>query len=119
MLQGEETRVEFRNITISVPSAEATPNGTAAASCATSDSVIASKVVRARLAERVRQANANDTAGMNEVWAPGLVGWFPQASVYSDSAAYVGPASSSARCRDRCVRRSSSSWMTSSPADRS
>lgn len=54
--------------------------------CAASDSAAAT-AVRARLAEWVRQANANDRSGMNEVWAPGLVGWFPRARLFSDSAA--------------------------------
>ena len=45
--------------------------------------------VRARLAEWVRQTNAGDQAGAREVWAPGMVGWFPGASVFSDSAAYL------------------------------
>lgn len=58
----------------------------AQAICASSDSA-AAVAVRARLAEWVRQANANDRAGMNEVWAPGLVGWFPRARLFSDSTA--------------------------------
>ena len=45
--------------------------------------------MRARLAEWVRQANANDLRGMNEVWAPGMTGWFPRAGLFSDSAAFV------------------------------
>lgn len=58
----------------------------AQAGCAASDSAAAT-AVRARLTEWVRQANANDRTGMNEVWAPGLVGWFPRARLFSDSAA--------------------------------
>src|SRR2546423_11901383 len=54
--------------------------------CAASDSAAAT-AVRARLAEWVRQANANDRSGMNEGWAPGLFGWFPRARLFSDSAA--------------------------------
>src|SRR5256714_5124539 len=54
--------------------------------CAASDSAAAT-AVRGRLAEWVRQADANDPAGMNEGWAPGLVGGFPRARLFSDSAA--------------------------------
>ncbi len=91
MIQGEEQRVEFRNIAISVPtqtaSNAAASNVGRRRSCATDDSAAAVGAVRGRLAEWVRQANANDLAGMNEVWAPGLVGWFPSARLFSDSAA--------------------------------
>src|SRR5256714_12236071 len=52
--------------------------------CAASDSAAAT-AVRARLAEWVRQADANDRSGVNEGWAPGLVGWFPRAGLVSDS----------------------------------
>jgi ketosteroid isomerase-like protein len=94
MLQGEElTTVEFRNITISVPrSGSPAPPATPpspALGCAESDSVSAVGAVRARLAEWVRQTNAGDREGANEVWAPSMVGWFPRASIFSDSAAYA------------------------------
>jgi ketosteroid isomerase-like protein len=58
-------------------------------SCAANDSTAAVAAVRARLADWVRQANANDREGMREVWAPALVGWFPRAPVFSDSAAFA------------------------------
>jgi CubicO group peptidase (beta-lactamase class C family)/ketosteroid isomerase-like protein len=84
MVQGEESStVEYRNITISVPDTTATHDA-GLQSCAGGDSA-----VRARLAEWVRQANRGDRAGMNEVWAPRMVGWFPSAPVFGDSAAYA------------------------------
>jgi len=91
MLQGEETTIEFRNITISVPRA-ANPGPASAPSppalgCAAGDSAAAVATVRQRLAEWVRQTNAGDRQGAGEVWAPGMVGWFPTASLFSDSAA--------------------------------
>jgi len=58
-------------------------------SCANDDRPAAAAAVRARLTEWVRQANANDSEGMREVWAPGLVGWFPRAPIFSDSAAFA------------------------------
>jgi hypothetical protein len=87
MLQGEEQLVEFRNITIQTPNDRRT--APAGASCADGDTVAAASAVRARLAEWVRQANANDGPGMNEVWAPGMVGWFPRAPLFTDSAAFA------------------------------
>src|SRR5204863_3611271 len=56
-------------------------------SCATDDSIAAIAAVRRRLDAWVRQTNAGDRDGANEVWAPGMVGWFPRAAVFSDSAA--------------------------------
>jgi len=85
MLQGEERQVEFRNITISVPRDD--DPRTTSASCAADDSSAAVRAVRARLAEWVRQANANDRDGMREVWATAAVGWFPRAPLFTDSAA--------------------------------
>jgi ketosteroid isomerase-like protein len=58
-------------------------------SCADHDSSTAAGAVRARLAAWVRQANTNDRDGMREVWAPGLIGWFPRAALFSDSAAFA------------------------------
>lgn len=55
-------------------------------SCALNDSAAAA-AVRTRLTEWVRQANAGDRQGTSEVWAPGLVGWFPRAAMFGDSAA--------------------------------
>jgi ketosteroid isomerase-like protein len=94
MLQGEEvTPVEFRNITIRVPRGAGRSEGSAPSSqalgCAAGDSAAAVALVRTRLAEWVRQTNGGDRAGANEVWAPAMVGWFPRASVFSDSAAYA------------------------------
>ena len=91
MLQGEElTPVEFRNITISVPRVGGPTPGAApsapALGCAASDSVASAGAVRQRLAEWVRQTNSGDR-GANEVWVPGMVGWFPGAPIFSDSAA--------------------------------
>lgn len=98
MLQGEEQKVEWRNLTISVPVAGASVPPSSAA-CANDSLAVA--FVRARLAEWVRQANAGDQQGMNEVWAPGLVGWFPRAGVFADSSASrlagVEPGTGSAR----------------------
>lgn len=90
MLQGEETQVEYRNITISVPAERLSRGevGVRQLSCAPNDSAAVS-AVRARLAEWVRQANVGDRDGMREVWAPGYVGWFPTASIFGDSAAYA------------------------------
>jgi ketosteroid isomerase-like protein len=98
MLQGEETKpVEFRNITIRVPraagGAQATAPSSTALGCAASDSATAVAAVRQRLAEWVRQTNDGDQEGAREVWAPKMVGWFPGASVFSDSAAYVAAGS--------------------------
>ena len=87
MLQGEEQQVEFREITISEPLERSSQS--TGASCGTADSADAAAAVRTRLAEWVRQANADDSEGMREVWAPGLVGWFPRAQLFSDSAAYA------------------------------
>ena len=67
--------------------------------CAANDSAAAT-AVRARLNEWVRQANTMDRGGMNEVWAPGMVGWFPRAGLFSDSAA-VSAAGLSAAERPR------------------
>ena len=93
MLQGEElTPVEFRNITISVPRSGGAGPGSpssVALGCAASDSAASAAAVRQRLAEWVRQTNAGDRSGANEVWVPGMVGWFPGASIFSDSAANV------------------------------
>ncbi len=91
MLQGEETPVEFRNITIRVPRAGRVgqPASPTALGCAASDSSAAVATVRERLAEWVRQTNAGDREGAGEVWAPRMVGWFPGASLFSDSAAYA------------------------------
>jgi ketosteroid isomerase-like protein len=90
MLQGEETTVEFRNLSISVLALRVSGGDTGARqlSCAPNDSAAAA-AVRARLAEWVRQANADDRHGMREAWAPGLVGWFPRAPLFSDSAAFA------------------------------
>ena len=85
MLQGEETEVEFRNVTISVPQG-ARPTVASSISCGTTDSA-AGAAVRARLADWVRQANSGDRAGMREIWAPQTVGWFPSAPLFGDSAA--------------------------------
>jgi hypothetical protein len=87
MLQGEEQLVEFRNITIQVPNERGSTS--TGASCANGDTVAAAAAVRGRLVEWVRQANANDGPGMNEVWAPGMVGWFPRAPLFTDSAAFA------------------------------
>jgi ketosteroid isomerase-like protein len=35
----------------------------------------------------VKAANAGDRAAARSIWAPGVVGWFPSAPVFSDSAA--------------------------------
>ncbi len=56
--------------------------------CAANDSDAAVQV-RARLAEWVAQVKAGDRAGMQEVWAPGMVGWFPTAGLFGDSAAFA------------------------------
>jgi ketosteroid isomerase-like protein len=56
--------------------------------CSTSDGE-AANTIRARLARWVEQANADDRQGMNEVWAPGLIGWFPRYPAFTDSAAAV------------------------------
>ena len=83
-------RLSLVPILIACLAASVSPQATSSntgASCAVGDTLAAVAVVRARLAEWVRQANANDRAGMNEVWAPGLVGWFPRAPVFTDSAA--------------------------------
>jgi CubicO group peptidase (beta-lactamase class C family) len=98
MLQGEEFGVvEFRNITISLPDTTSSRDGGSHA-CAEGGSA-----VHDRLVEWVRQANVGDRAGMNEVWAPGLVGWFPTTPVFNDSAAYAAAglpfAATSARAR--------------------
>ncbi|HUQ82559.1 MAG TPA: family 16 glycoside hydrolase, partial [Gemmatimonadaceae bacterium] len=98
MLQGEElTPVEFRNITISVPRVagrgQESASSVMALGCVASDSVAAVASVRERLAEWVRQTNAGDQVAAGEVWAPGMVGWFPGASVFSDSAAYTAAGS--------------------------
>lgn len=61
----------------------------AEASCAAHDSAAAAGAVRARLAAWVRQANASDRESMRDVWAPGLIGWFPRAALFSDSAAFA------------------------------
>ena len=91
MLQGEETPIEFRNITISVPRADDRGRASAirspALGCAAGDSLAAASAVRERLAEWVRQTNAGDREGGGEVWAPGMVGWFPSTSLFGDSAA--------------------------------
>jgi len=79
----ETTGAQSRPITL--PHERGSPEH--AISCANDDSTAASAAVRARLAEWVRQANGNDNEGMREVWAPGLVGWFPRAPIFSDSAA--------------------------------
>jgi ketosteroid isomerase-like protein len=68
-----------------------------APSCAPNDSA-AVVAVRQRLADWVRQANSGDQAGTRDVWAPRLAGWFPQAAVFSDSAARsLGASSKDAR----------------------
>jgi imidazolonepropionase-like amidohydrolase/ketosteroid isomerase-like protein len=87
VLQGEENSVEFRNVTIREPVARTSEFSSA--SCTDADSAAAVSAVRSRLADWVRQANEGDRDGMREVWAPGLVGWFPRAGVFSDSAALV------------------------------
>ena len=68
--------------------AQMSPAPTRPPACAPDDSAAAA-AVRARLTEWVRQANAGDRGGMREVWAPGLVGWFPHASLFGDSAAFA------------------------------
>jgi ketosteroid isomerase-like protein len=107
MLQGEETTIEFRNITISVPRADkpgpASATSSPASGCVAGDSAAAVATVRERLAEWVRQTNAGDRDGAGEVWAPRMVGWFPRASLFSDSAAYaaagVAPSAQPPRAR--------------------
>ena len=76
----------MRLVTVLMVLSAASASAQAREGCAADDSA-AARAVRARLAEWVRQANANDRDGMREVWAPGLVGWFPRASLFSDSAA--------------------------------
>lgn len=58
------------------------------ASCAKSDSAAAASI-RTRLTEWVATFNAGDRANASEIWAPALVGWFPSAAVFGDSAAFV------------------------------
>ena len=58
------------------------------ATCAATDSA-AGVAIRARLREWVAQANRGDRVAMQEIWAPGLVGWFPSAPIFGDSAAYA------------------------------
>ena len=86
VLQGEETVVEFRNMTISVPRTRpaAAP---AAGGCQSADSATAVATVRSRLLEWVRLVEAGDTRGARDVWSAGVVGWFPSAPLFSDSAA--------------------------------
>jgi hypothetical protein len=67
----------------------AQPAPSAGVSCAGHDSTAAAAAVRARLEAWVRQANAIDLEGTREVWAPGLVGWFPRAALFGDSAAFA------------------------------
>ena len=54
--------------------------------CSANDSE-AAKTIRARLARWVEQANSDDRQGTSEVWAPGLIGWFPRHPAFTDSAA--------------------------------
>jgi hypothetical protein len=90
VLQGEEREIEFRSLTISVPDTTTAVGSTRAGpSCADEDAPAAAAAVRARLDEWVRQSNSGDAAGIREIWAPGVVGWFPGAGVFSDSTAWV------------------------------
>lgn len=58
------------------------------ASCSASDAE-AQTTIRARLADWVSATNRGDRATTRDIWAPGLVGWFPGAAVFGDSAAYA------------------------------
>lgn len=60
----------------------------AASACSPSDSA-AGAAIRERLRQWVEQTNRGDRAGAREIWAPGIVGWFPGAPVFADSAAYA------------------------------
>jgi hypothetical protein len=57
-------------------------------SCAGSDSA-AAMAIRARLRNWVDATNRGDQAISREIWAPAMVGWFPRAPMFSDSAAYA------------------------------
>jgi len=60
----------------------------AQSACAKSDSA-ANVTIRQRLLAWVEAANRGDFATTREIWAPGLVGWFPNAPMFGDSAAYA------------------------------
>jgi len=60
----------------------------AQSSCAKSDGT-AAVAIRQRLLAWVEAANRGDRATTREIWAPGLVGWFPSAALFGDSAAYA------------------------------
>ena len=55
--------------------------------CGSHDSVAAVSAVRARLTEWVQQNNRGEVLAAGEVWGARVVGWFPPAAVFSDSAA--------------------------------
>jgi ketosteroid isomerase-like protein len=45
--------------------------------------------IRERLDDWVAATNRGDRAAARDVWAPAVVGWFPSAAVFSDSAAFA------------------------------
>jgi ketosteroid isomerase-like protein len=51
------------------------------------DAADAEGQIRKSLAEWTAAANRRDAAGMAEVWAPGVVGWFPEAPLFGDDEA--------------------------------
>src|SRR4051812_46115816 len=51
--------------------------------------VAAEATIRQRLAEWVAATNRGDRVTAQDIWAPGMVGWFPSAAVFGDSAAYA------------------------------
>src|SRR5207245_2001495 len=59
--------------------------------CGASDSVAAANV-RLRLAGWVAATNRGDRVTSDSIWAPGVVGWFPQSGEFSDSAAFAAAA---------------------------
>ena len=58
------------------------------AACAPSDSA-SDAMIRTRLADWVAATNRGDRAAARDVWAPAVVGWFPSAAVFGDSAAFA------------------------------
>ena len=56
--------------------------------CSPSDRA-AAVTIRQRLADWVRATNGGDRVGANDIWARPMVGWFPAAPVFGDSAAFA------------------------------
>src|SRR2546423_3307263 len=59
-----------------------------ASTCSQSDSA-AEIAIRKRLADWVTATNGGNRTVARDVWAPGVVGWFPRAAVFGDSAAFA------------------------------